>query len=86
MLAIAAFVFGIGFLLGFLTWNVLFTLAIYASPAIWLPHHLGYTGTLVASLLLLASIAVLVLRFSGRVTGRLPRAVTIPQSFPKGCS
>lgn len=60
---------GIGFLLGFLTWNALFTLAIYASPAIWLPHHLGYTGTLVASLFLLAAIAVLVLRFSGQVSG-----------------
>jgi uncharacterized membrane protein YedE/YeeE len=53
-----------GFLLGFLSWNLLFSLAIYASPAIWLPHQLGYTGTILASLGLLAVLAVLVLRFA----------------------
>src|SRR5690606_10986562 len=53
-----------GFLLGFLSWNPLFSLAIYASPAIWLPHQLGYTGTILASLGLLAVLAVLVLRFA----------------------
>ncbi len=53
-----------GFFLGFLTWNPLFSLAIYASPAIWLPHRLGYTGTILASLALCALLAVLVLRFA----------------------
>lgn len=53
-----------GFLVGFLTWNPLFTLAIYASPAIWLPHHLGYTGAILLSLALCGLLAVLVLRFS----------------------
>ncbi|MCK9550064.1 YeeE/YedE family protein [Aquamicrobium sp.] len=56
---------GIGFFIGFLTWNPLFTLAIYASPAIWLPHRLGYTGTLLVSLALIAVIGLLLLRFSG---------------------
>lgn len=54
----------VGFLLGFLTWNPLFSLVIYASPAIWLPHWLGYTGTILASLGLLAGLALLVLRFA----------------------
>ena len=53
-----------GFLLGFLTWNPLFSLVIYASPAIWLPHQFGYTGTILASLGLLAVLALLVLRFA----------------------
>ncbi len=53
-----------GFFVGFLTWNPLFSLAIYASPAIWLPHQLGYTGTVVLSLGLCALLALLVLRFA----------------------
>lgn len=53
-----------GFLLGFLTWNPLFSLVIYASPAIWLPHQFGYTGTILASLSLLAVLALLALRFA----------------------
>src|SRR5690606_38133857 len=55
---------GIGFFVGFLTWNPLFTLAIYASPAIWLPQRLGYIGTLLVSLALIAVIGLLLLRFS----------------------
>ncbi len=55
---------GVGFLLGFLSWNPLFTLAVHSSPAIWLPHWLGYAGTVAASLAAIALIAVLVLRGS----------------------
>src|SRR5690606_36766695 len=50
---------GVGFLLGFLSWNPLFTLAVHSSPAIWLPHWLGYAGTVAASLAAIALIAVL---------------------------
>lgn len=57
-----------GFFVGFLTWNPLFSLAIYASPAIWLPHSLGYTGTLLLSLALCAALALLLLRFAVRGT------------------
>lgn len=64
---------GAGFLAGFLTWNQLFTLAVYASPAIWLPQRLGYTGTLLLSLALCAALALLVLRFAGN-EGRGPQA------------
>lgn len=57
-----------GFFIGFLTWNPLFSLAIYTSPAIWLPHSLGYTGTLLMSLALCAALALLLLRFAVRET------------------
>ena len=66
---------GLGFLLGFLTWNPLFSLAIYASPAIWLPHQLGYTGTLLASSGLLAVLAFVVLRFAS------PASMTMETRF-----
>lgn len=58
----------IGFLLGFLTWNKLFSLAIYASPALWLPHQLGYTGTIVLTLALCLLLALLLLRFASAGT------------------
>ena len=61
-----------------------FTLAIYASPAIWLPHRLEYTGTLLVSLVLIAVIGLLLLRFSGNPK-RLPRA-TICAARPENCS
>jgi uncharacterized membrane protein YedE/YeeE len=51
----------IGFVLGFLTWNRLFLSVISEWPAIWLPHHLGYTGTAVVTLAALAGLALLVL-------------------------
>src|SRR5690606_1527707 len=57
-----------GFLLGFLTWNKLFSLAIYASPALWLPHQFGYTGTIVLTLALCMLLAILVLRFASART------------------
>lgn len=49
-----------GFLLGFLTWNRLYLWSVSDSPVIWLPHHLGYAGTLALSLgiLLLLSLAL----------------------------
>lgn len=60
-----------GFLIGFLTWNPLYLEWGYASPAIWLPHILGYSGTILASLGLLALLAALAIGFgSGRVERR----------------
>ena len=61
-----------GFFIGFLTWNPLFRLTIFASPAIWLPHRLGYTGTIVLSLVLCALLALLVLRFASGGTPATP--------------
>ncbi|MBB3770015.1 hypothetical protein FHS55_000601 [Angulomicrobium tetraedrale] len=45
---------GAGFVLGFLTWNPLYMAAISEAPMIWLPHYLGYAGTLGATLAMLA--------------------------------
>lgn len=53
-----------GFVLGFLTWNPLYLAVISEAPVIWLPHHLGYAGTLGASLALLALLAVAALSFA----------------------
>lgn len=50
-----------GFVVGFLTWNPLFLSVISDWPATWLPHALGYTGTLAASLAALCLLLVLVL-------------------------
>lgn len=52
---------GIGFVLGFLTWNPLFLAVISEWPATWLPQHLGYTGTIVASLAALSVLTLVVL-------------------------
>jgi uncharacterized protein len=54
----------IGFLLGFLSWNTLYTVSTYASPVLWLPHTLGYAGTVLLSLFALALLAVLLLWLS----------------------
>ncbi len=49
---------GLGFGLGFLTWNGLYLAVIAEAPVVWLPHHLGYDGTLGASLAALALLAI----------------------------
>lgn len=51
----------LGFGLGFLTWNTLFLTDLAKGPVLWLPHHLGYAGTLVLTFVLLATVAVFVL-------------------------
>jgi len=55
---------GIGFLIGFLTWNNLYTLTVYSDPAIWLPGIFGYAFTTVISLAVLAPITIFVLKRS----------------------
>jgi hypothetical protein len=50
-----------GFVIGFLTWNSLYLSVISEWPATWLPHALGYTGTLAVSLAALGLLTVLVL-------------------------
>ncbi|TBU91268.1 hypothetical protein DNJ95_15010 [Stutzerimonas kirkiae] len=47
-----------GFILGFLSWNGLYLSVIQASPVIWLPHSLGYAGSLLLQLAVLAVIAL----------------------------
>ena len=36
---------GVGFVLGFASWNTLYLSMIQQAPVVWLPHHLGYGGT-----------------------------------------
>ncbi len=54
----------LGFVAGFLTWNALYLSAISEWPATWLPHHLGYLGTTVVTLAVLALLAAIVLLLS----------------------
>lgn len=39
-----------GFVLGFLSWNTLYLAGIATAPVVWLPHHLGYGGSLAVQL------------------------------------
>ncbi|MGX7709014.1 YeeE/YedE family protein [Methylobacterium sp. Gmos1] len=61
----------LGFVLGFLTWNPLYLAGIAEAPVTWLPRHLGYAGSLVAGLAVLAGLALWLLR---RLRPAPPRA------------
>lgn len=58
----------LGFVLGFLCWNTLYLRALQEAPVLWLPAHLGYGGSLLLQLGLLAAVALWLLR------GRWPAA------------
>lgn len=47
-----------GFILGFLSWNTLYLRWIVDAPILWLPRSLGYGGALVATLAVLAGLAL----------------------------
>ncbi|AWJ90244.1 YeeE/YedE family protein [Azospirillum baldaniorum] len=61
-----------GFLLGFLTWNDLYLSTIITAPVVWLPHHLGYGGSLAAQLLALGGLAALLWRFRAASASEAP--------------
>lgn len=46
-----------GFVLGFLSWNPLYLLSMQQAPVVWLPHHLGYGGSLLLQLALIGALA-----------------------------
>lgn len=54
---------GLGFLAGFHTWNPLFSLTIAEAPLLWLPHYVGYSGSLTLQLAVLATLAALLWRY-----------------------
>lgn len=51
----------VGFGLGFASWNSLYLMTIQQAPIVWLPHSLGYGGSLLLQLAALALIAVVLL-------------------------
>lgn len=61
----------VGFLAGFASWPTLYDAAIRDAPVVWLPHHLGYTGSILLSLAVLALLALPLLR-------RLPEGMARP--------
>ncbi|UYN93166.1 MAG: YeeE/YedE family protein [Enhydrobacter sp.] len=52
----------LGFVLGFLSWNWLYLGTIQESPVPWLPHWLGYGGSLALQLAALGVLALLLMR------------------------
>mgnify|MGYP000408484681 CR=1 FL=1 len=53
----------LGFVLGLRWWNALYLGHIQEAPVVWLPHHLGYEGSLAVQLLGLAVLAALLWSF-----------------------
>lgn len=64
----------IGFGLGFFTWNTLYLEQVSESPLLWLPRWLGYSGSLVLTLGVLAVLAWLLLRWHSPADGDGPTA------------
>lgn len=52
----------IGFVLGFKTWNVLYLRAMQEAPVLWLPDKLGYGGSLILQVAVLAGLTIWLLR------------------------
>jgi uncharacterized membrane protein YedE/YeeE len=51
-----------GFVLAFLTWDWFYLSAISDAPTIWLPHYIGYSGSLILTLVVLLLLALFVIR------------------------
>ncbi len=51
-----------GFVLAFLTWNWFYLNAIADAPTLWLPHYIGYSGSLVLTLTVLLALAIFVMK------------------------
>lgn len=49
-----------GFVLGFYTWNTIYLWTFAGAAPVWLPHHLGYAGTLGVTLVALTALAALI--------------------------
>lgn len=52
----------IGFILGYVSWNPIYLSTIIEAPVVWLPHYLGYGGSLAVQLLALGLIAAFLWR------------------------
>ena len=70
----------VGFGLGFKSWNSLYSKSISDSPTTWLPHKLGYAGALLLTLVLLAIIALVAIKFgknSSPISNPVPESVSL---------
>ncbi|MDQ8037999.1 MAG: YeeE/YedE family protein [Pedobacter sp.] len=54
---------GLGFVLGFASWNFFYLRAIQEAPVLWLPAHLGYGGSLLLQLFLIGALLTCLLRY-----------------------
>lgn len=61
---------GVGFVLGFASWNTLYLSTIQDAPVVWLPHHFGYGGSLLLQLAVLALLAAWLVRLQRRAAQR----------------
>jgi uncharacterized membrane protein YedE/YeeE len=52
-----------GFALGFMSWNELYLRAVQEAPVIWLPRFLGYGGSLALQFVVLAALAIPLMRY-----------------------
>lgn len=68
---------GLGFVLGFATWNGIYLAMIQQAPVVWLPQHLGYGGTVLLQGAVLLALAAWVLR-----RGRPQAAARAPEAPP----
>ena len=68
----------IGLGLGFKSWNLLYSKSISDAPTTWLPHKLGYAGALVLTLLVLAVVAALAIKWGKNST---PIANPVPEKI-----
>lgn len=68
----------LGFVLGFRTWNPLYSLAVADAPVVWLPAHLGYGGALALQLAVLGAIAAWLWRGFARELPPAPASRQVP--------
>ena len=68
----------IGLGLGFKSWNLLYSKSISDAPTTWLPHKLGYAGALVLTLLVLAVVAAIAIKWGKNST---PIANPVPEKI-----
>lgn len=68
----------LGFILGFKTWNALYSLSVADAPVVWLPAHLGYGGALLVQLGALALVAAWLWRGFAREAAVPGQAGTVP--------
>lgn len=74
---------GLGFFLGFHTWNPLYSLTIAEAPIIWLPHYVGYAGSLTLQLAALAGLAAFLWRWHPAAVAADPAPRPPPADLPE---